>query len=505
MRKTKIGIRQLQNREYLRLPSEEKDRKIYRVFPLSRILWRKFMNQTMKRFALLLIGISCFSAQLPVRAEVTDDEVKNILQDRIDRAKRGVGIVVGLVDEKGTRVITYGNASKDSKQVLDGNSVFEIGSVTKVFTATLLAEMVERGEVSLSDPISKYLPKTVKTPTRDGKEITLFDLATQTSGLPHIPTTFAPKNPKTLYADYSVDQLYAFLSSYTLTRGIGEKYEYSNLGVGLLGHILALRAGTDYETLVRKRICEPLKMRDTKITLTPEMQARLATGHNQMLKPVTNWDLPTLAGAGALRSTVNDMLKIVAANIGLAKSPLFAAMQRAQQSQRETGQPDLSIGLNWHILKKFDSEMVWHNGGTGGYHSFIGLDRKNRKGVVVLSNSANDIDDIGRHLLVSQYPLAKLEPPKEHKAIKIDPMIFDAYAGEYELAPGFSVVFSREGEKFFLQPPGQSKVEIFPESETDFFLDVADAQVTFVKDDKGQVTQVVLHQNGRNQTLKKIK
>ena len=139
------------------------------------------MNKTMKRFALLLIGISCFFAQLPVRAEVTDEEVKNILQDRIDRAKRGVGIVVGLVDEKGARVITYGNASKDSKQALDGNSVFEIGSVTKVFTATLLADMVERGEVSLNDPISKYLPKTVKTPTRDGKEITLYDLATQTS------------------------------------------------------------------------------------------------------------------------------------------------------------------------------------------------------------------------------------------------------------------------------------------------------------------------------------
>ena len=216
------------------------------------------MNQTMKRLALLLIGISCFSAQLPARAEVTDDEVKNILQDRIDRAKRGVGIVVGLVDEKGARVITYGNASQDGKQALDGNSVFEIGSVTKVFTATLLAEMVERGEVSLNDPISKYLPRTVKTPTRDGKEITLFDLATQTSGLPRLPANFAPKDPQNPYADYSVDQMYAFLSGYSLTRGIGEKYEYSNFGVGLLGHILALRAGTDYETLVRKRICQPL-------------------------------------------------------------------------------------------------------------------------------------------------------------------------------------------------------------------------------------------------------
>jgi CubicO group peptidase (beta-lactamase class C family) len=464
------------------------------------------MNQNMKLISLLLIVVFCLAAQpLPTRADITDDEVKSILQDRIERAKKSVGIVVGLVDEKGSRVIAFGKPGVDGKQALDGNSVFEIGSVTKVFTATLLADMVERGEVSLSDPISKYLPKTVKTPTRDGKEIMLLDLATQTSGLPRLPSNFAPKDPRNPYADYSVDQLYAFLSSYSLTRAIGEKYEYSNLGVGLLGHILALRAGMDYETLVRKRICQPLKMQDTTITLTTEMQARLTTGHNQALKPVANWDLPTLAGAGALRSTVNGMLKFVAANLGLTKSPLLAAMQRAQQSQRETGQPDLSIGLNWHILRKFDSEMIWHNGGSGGYHSFIGFDKKNRKGVVVLSNSANDIDDIGRHLLISQYPLAKVEPAKEHKAIQLAANVLDAYAGEYQLVPGFSLVFTREGDKFFMQPTGQSKTEIFPESESDFFLVVADIQVTFVKDDKGQVIEAVLHQNGRNQTAKKIK
>src|SRR5436190_1587750 len=464
------------------------------------------MNRFTKPLGLLLIAVFWLAAQpLPARADVTDDEVKSILQDRIERAKRSVGMVVGLVDDKGTRVISFGKPSLDGKQSLDGNSIFEIGSVTKVFTATLLADMVERGEVSLNDPISKYLPRTVKTPTRDGKETTLLDLSTQTSGLPRLPTNFAPKDQRNPYADYSVDQLYAFLSGYTLTRGIGEKYEYSNLGVGLLGHILALRAGTDYETLVRRRICEPLKMGDTKISLTPEMQTRLVTGHNPALKPVANWDFPTLAGAGALRSTVNDMLKFVAANLGLTKSPLLVAMQKAQQSQRETGQPDLSIGLNWHILKKFDSEMIWHNGGTGGYHSFIGLDKKNRRGVVVLSNSANDIDDIGRHLLVSQYPLAKLEPPKEHKPIQLDPKVFDAYAGEYQIAPGVSLVFTREGDKLFMQPTGQSKVEIFPESETDFFLAVADVQVTFAKDDKGQINQVIFHQNGRNLTAKKIK
>ncbi|HEX9422620.1 MAG TPA: serine hydrolase [Pyrinomonadaceae bacterium] len=466
------------------------------------------MKQIINRvlIATLLVSFELLPARV-ARAQVgiTDDEIREILRDRIDVAKKSVGIVVGLVDDKGIRIIGYGKPSQNSDRTVNADSVFEIGSVTKVFTATLLADMVERGEVNLSDPISKYLPQSVKTPTRAGKEITLLDLASQTSGLPRLPGNFAPKDPQNPYADYSVEQMYAFISGYTLTRDIGAKYEYSNLGAGLLGHILALRAGTDYETLVRTRISKPLKMDSTSIKLTPEMQARLATGHDATRRPNANWDLPTLAGAGALRSTANDMLKFVAANLGLKKSPLLAAMRRTHQSQHDTGVPNLEIGLGWHILKNFDTELVWHNGGTGGYHSFIGFDQKRRKGVVVLSNSTNDIDDIGRHLLERQYPLAKLEAPKERKAIKLEAKIFDAYIGEYQLAPTFVITISREGDQFFAEATGQGKFELFAETQTDFFLTVVDAQITFVKDDKGQVTHLVLHQNKVDQPAKKIK
>jgi D-alanyl-D-alanine-carboxypeptidase/D-alanyl-D-alanine-endopeptidase len=461
---------------------------------------------TLVVIATLLVLLAVLPARV-TRAQtgITDDEIREILRDRIDIAKKSVGIVVGLVDDKGIRIISYGKPNQNSDQTVNGDSVFEIGSVTKVFTATLLAEMVERGKVRLNDPISKYLPKSVKTPTRDGKEITLLDLSSQVSGLPRLPGNFTPKDPQNPYADYSVEQMYAFLSSYTLTRDIGAKYEYSNLGVGLLGHILTLRAGKDYETLVHTRIGRPLKMESTGIKVTPKTQARQAGGHNPALLPVPNWDLPTLAGAGALRSTVNDMLKFVAANLGLKKSPLLAAMQKTHQSQHDTGVPDLEVGLGWHILKKFDTVIVWHNGGTGGYHSFIGFDPKARKGVVVLSNAANDIDDIGRHLLESRYPLAKVEAPKERKAIKLEAKIFDAYVGEYQLVPNFVIIISREGDQFFGQATGQGKFELFAETETDFFLKAVDAQITFVKDDKGQVTHLVLHQGKVDQPAKKIK
>ena len=153
-------------------------------------------------------------------------------------------------------------------------------------------------------------------------------------------------------------------------------------------------------------------------------------------------------------------------------------MQSAHQSRHATGVPDLDIGLNWHILKRFDHEIVWHNGATGGYHAFIGFDAKQRRGVVVLANSFNDIDDIGRHLLVSQYPLAKFEPPKDRKEIKLDPKVLDQYVGEYQLVPGISIFISHEGDQLLLQATGQSKYDLFAENEKDFFLKVTNAQVT---------------------------
>ena len=188
----------------------------------------------------------------------SDAEIRQILVNRIDKEKQGVGIVIGVIDAKGQRVVAYGSLEKGNKQPLDGDTLFEIGSITKVFTSLLLADMAQRGEVRLDDPISKYVPATAKIPERGGKKITLVDLATHTSGLPRMPANFNPKDPANPYIDYTDDQLYAFLSSYELTRDVGIKFVYSNLGFGLLGQGLARRNGTDYEALVETRICEPL-------------------------------------------------------------------------------------------------------------------------------------------------------------------------------------------------------------------------------------------------------
>ncbi len=431
------------------------------------------------------------------------EDLRQILADRVDVNKRSVGIVVGMVGPKGPKVTGYGKLAVGSSAVPDGDTVFEIGSMTKVFTSLLLADMVHRGEVQLDDPVSKYLPSSVKVPERNGRKITLLDLATHTSGLPRLPSNLKPKDPTNPYADYTVEQLYAFLSSYELPRDIGSQYEYSNLGAGLLGHVLALRAGMDYDKLARTRILEPLKMTSTGIALTPEMRARMAHGHSETLQPVPNWDLPTLAGAGALRSTVNDMLKFLAANIGLTETPLAPAMRSMLAVRKPTGVANLEIALGWHVLSKESEEIVWHNGGTAGYHSFMGFDPKARTGVVVLSNSGNDIDDIGYHLLDSRYPLAKLSPPKVHQEVKVDPKLFDDYVGHYEVAPGVVAEVKRQDNKLFVQLTGQPQLQLVPENETGFFLREVDAQITFVKEADGKVSRLVIHQGGRDVPARK--
>jgi serine-type D-Ala-D-Ala carboxypeptidase/endopeptidase len=471
----------------------------------------KILPMALALVAAAIVSTTGAAAQsAPQTAMPSDSEIRQILVDRIDVQKQSVGIVVGVIGPDGRRVIAYGHLEKGDPRPLNGDTIFEIGSATKVFTSLLLAYMVQRSEVGLDDPVAKYLPPGVKMPERNGRSITLIDLATHTSGLPRLPTNLMPKDPANPYADYSVEQLYQFLSTYQLTRDIGSQYEYSNLGGGLLGHVLARRARMDYEALVRSRICDPLGMNSTRITLTPEMKARLAAGHNAALQSVENWDSPTLPGAGALRSTANDLLTFLAANLGYTKSPLAPAMAAMLKVRRPTGQPGLEIALGWHILTTNGKEIVWHNGGTGGYRSFLGFDPKARIGVVVLSNTftAIGIDDIGRHLLDASVPLMK--PPsdasksKEHKEVTVDTKLFDGYVGRYQFAPNIIMTVTRDGDHLFAQLTGQPKAEIFPEGERDYFYKVVDAQITFVTDTQGRATELILHQNGFDQHAKRF-
>ncbi len=458
-----------------------------------------------------LMAVSFVAAQsVPVAEIPSDADILRILAQRIDDEHQSVGIVVGVIDPTGRRVVTYGSLAKGDPRPLNGDTIFEIGSITKVFTSLLLIDAVERHEVALTDTVAKYLPTPVKMPERGGRSITLQDLSTHTSGLPRLPINMTPQDAANPYADYSVEQLYQFLSGYQLTRDIGAQYEYSNLGGGLLGHVLARRAGMDYEALVRSRITGPLGMSSTSISLSPAMAARFAVGHSPTLQPVANWDLPTLAGAGALRSSTNDLLMFLAATLGYSNTPLGPAMAAMTSVRRPTGVPELEVALGWHIFTANGKEIVWHNGGTAGYRTFMGYDPKARVGVVVLSNAGTlaGPDDIGRHLLDPQSPLLaqnapQLTPLATRTEVAVASPTFDRYVGRYQLA-SVLLTITREGEHFFAQLTGQPKLEIFAESEKDYFLKIVDAQLTFETDAEGRATSVVLHQNGRDQRAKRI-
>lgn len=439
------------------------------------------------------------AAASTVRNFAPDSEVLAIIRQRVED-KRSAGIVVGILEPNGrTRIVAFGDPGPGQRP-LDGNTVFEIGSISKVFTATVLAELVQEGKVKLEDPVQKFLPSSVHVPTRGEKLITLGNLSEQNSGLPRMPTNFHPKDPSNPYADYTVQQLYDFVSAYQLPRDPGQQFEYSNLGVGLLGHALSLSTGQSYEQMEKKRVWDPLGMTHTAITFSPWMKEHLALGHDDKGELAANWDLPTLAGAGAIRSTTVDMLKFASANLHPERGKLQEAMAFAHEVRASAGGSNTSIGLNWMIQRAGTDTIVWHNGGTGGYRTFIGLEPSRKMAVVVMTNSGGaGADDIGLHLLDPALPLApKPVPPKVRTAIEIPAEVMARYVGVYQLAPQFALTITLANGALYAQATGQGTNRLWPETELDFFLKEVDAQVTFVRDAEGAVTQLVLHQGGQN-------
>lgn len=442
----------------------------------------------------------------PPWAIPSDADIQKILVKRIDTQKRSVGLVVGIIDPKGRRIISYGALDQGDARPLNGDTVFEIGSITKVFTSLILADMVQHQEVELDDPAAKYLPAGVKMPVRGAGEITLLDLATHSSGLPRMPDNFTPKDPENPFADYTVNQLYHFLNGHALPREPGEKFEYSNLGVGLLGHLLGLKAGMDYETLVHKRITEPLGMKDTAVTPSPDMKARLAVGHDAALKAVKNWEVRTLSGAGALYSTANDLLTFLAAELGSENSALKASMVKQLSVRRPAGAASTAIALGWIISSDPKGTAIWHNGGTGGYRSFMGFNPATKTGVVLLSNVSpgETPDDIGFHLLTGR-PLANILPPTLHTEIALDAKAKQAFVGQYQLAPNSILTISLQDDQILARPTGQETFVMHAESPTQLFCKcAAEAQIKFIMDANGRAERIVVSMRGKDIPAKRI-
>lgn len=305
-----------------------------------------------------------------------------------------VGVSIGLLRNDSLFVYGYGETAKGGQTPPTADNLFEIGSISKTFTATLLADLVLRGRLKLDDPVNKYLPDSIPPLQKDGKPITLLSLSNHTSGLPRLPGNLSLTNPANPYKSYDRTALFAFLKQAQVMSTPGEKLLYSNLGVGLLGTVLELRARQDYEALLNERLTKPLGMVNTIISVDDAHKSLSVQGHDAMGNPVSSWEFQALAGAGAIRSSVNDMVRYLKANLGTPPKSVSKAIQLTQQTTFEDG--PRAIGLGWFRDK---NGLFNHNGGTGGFTSFVGFNPDQKIGIVILSNAQNRVELLAEKLL----------------------------------------------------------------------------------------------------------
>jgi len=296
--------------------------------------------------------------------------------------------MIGIIKNGQVSIYSYGETVKGNNTLPNENTVYEIGSVSKTFTGTLLALQVLRGKVKLDDPIGKYLPDSVPQPVFDGVPVTMVSLSNHSSGFPRLATrmfkdAIDKRNP---YAQFSNDNLFHFVKHLKLERKVGDKYEYSNVGAGLLGVLLARNAKTTYAILLEREITLPLQMKDTKIQLTESMKSRFIQGYTKDLEAQGPWDFQDIAGMGGIRSTMHDMLIYARANLSKQPTMLEKAMALTHQ---QTFSGERSVGLGWHLNKNW----VLHDGQTGGYHTLVALDPTAGIAIIVLSNvsAANQV------------------------------------------------------------------------------------------------------------------
>jgi len=411
----------------------------------------------------------CFSAVMfcatPPALAISNDDVRAALEQRFKGDRTGACIAAGVIDD-GTIATAYYCADPNSQRPYDEHTAFEIGSVTKTMTAALLAEFIARGEVSLGDPIAKLLPPGTPVPSFNGREITIADIVTHTSGLPAVPATYRPPDINNPYAGASERDLLDALAATRLTREPGSKWEYSNFAVILLSYALAKRSGNDYETLLRERLLLPLGMNETYVARRPS-QVHLAQGHLPNGTPAVPWDFhPDMAGVGGVRATLPDMLRYLEGQLGTRASAVTPALE---QTQKQVASVDgHRMGMNWNLSTRNGHTRISHEGGTGGYSSFAGFDRTAKRAVVLLSDTAltasGGLGSIGAHLLDSSIVVGG-----PHVVATADANLIDALVGKYRLRGGLGVELRRTAGHLAIQADGQPEFEMGYDSVGDFY------------------------------------
>jgi CubicO group peptidase (beta-lactamase class C family) len=328
-----------------------------------------------------------------------DKKIDTILQSFMFKSQT-VGLSIGLLKEGKASFYNYGGTKKGNGQIPSPKNLYEIGSITKTFTGLLLAKAVIEKKISLNDPVNKYLPKDIPVIKFGNDTLKIIHLSNHTSGLPPLPGNLdLQNNLSNPYKNYDAAKLYAFLKTATLAQKPGAKFEYCNLGVGLLGTILEKVNKMPFEKMVTNFICARAGMNATKQLLTKKDSALFVQGYTENIAAQGQWDFKALAAAGCLRSNAEDMLQYAAINLNSKDVMLQKAIALSHQLTFE--EKDQKVGLNWFMQNWGGSSVLFHGGETGGYKSFLAINPKTKNAVVILSNTAVSNDEVG--VAIMQY------------------------------------------------------------------------------------------------------
>ncbi len=355
------------------------------------------MNGQRLNLTLLSFAVSCCVGVRSASSQNISDQWVEKAAGPLVTNRVADGLSVGYIEGEHYGIVHLGTSNRAGKKA-NNLTVYEIGSISKVFTGLLLADAVVRGEIDLNAAASVTNEAGIRLPSRDGKSIKWIDLATHRSGLPRLPSNLPLTDLKNPYRAYDSKKAAAFLNQYELPRQPGDSHEYSNLGGCVLGYLVAQKAGKTYEQLLRERITEPLRMTDCTVSLSSDQRKRLALPHDKFGSATVPWTFADLPGAGGIRTTMRDMMRFAKAQLTPPTGTLGEAIELAWKQHREADASGPAMGLGWIIAG--NGQTRWHNGGTGGSHAALFINRELQCAVVVLCNtSADEVDQLAMQLI----------------------------------------------------------------------------------------------------------
>ncbi|MCK7593423.1 serine hydrolase domain-containing protein [Pseudomarimonas salicorniae] len=411
-----------------------------------------------------LISLALSVALVSPGMAMDDAALAAKLASRLDGDRTGACFAAAVIDAGGvSRAVACADPDRAGK--LDAATAFEIGSVSKTFNGLLLQQLVEAGKLSLDDPAERHLPEGVSLSRHGEAPITLRHLLTHTSGLPSLAPGWQIRDPSNPYRDIDRKALYAGLDGLRPRRAPGEAFEYSNLGAMLLSDIIGRVAGKHFDALVAEQVFAPLGMRS--FVGKPPKGVERVTGHLPNGESTSAWDFdPALAGVGGVRASLDDMVRYLEAQMGRRESPLDASIRASQQPVHVEGQPPMAMG--WMIAPLNGARVLAHEGGTGGFSSFVAFRADRSRGVVVLSDTAmtslGGLGSVGLHLLDERVPLGEprrvASPPVE---------LLDKLAGDWRLEGGLKMSLRQRDGALEIQAEGQPAFEMRYDSAGDFY------------------------------------